>query len=112
VTDEERAFLAARAAASGITATTAATAVELVTGRPPRSVEQFPGGWGAVPFWATAADSTELVVRVGLEERPYAVEATVLGIVRAAGIPAPEVAGVCRVDDRPVSVLVRVPASP
>ena len=90
----------------------AATAVEEVTGRPPRSVEQFAGGWGAVPFWATAADGTRLVVRVGHEERPYTQEAATLACVRAAGIPAPEVAGVCRVEGRPVSVLVRVDGAP
>lgn len=65
-----------------------------------------------MPFWATAADGTELVVRVGIEERPYSAEAAVLARVRAAGIPVPEVAGVCRVEGRPVSVLVRVEGEP
>lgn len=110
--DDEAAFLAARAAASGITDAMAASAVEEVTGRPPSAVERFAGGWGAVPFWATAADGTELVVRVGLDERPYEAEAAVLAHVRRAGIPVPEVVGVCRVEGRPVSVLVRAAGVP
>jgi aminoglycoside phosphotransferase (APT) family kinase protein len=104
----ERAFLRARAAASGITAEHAAAAVEQCTGRPPRTVTQFDGGWGAVPFWVTAADGAELVARVAIGERDYVAEAAVIERVRAAGIPAPRVVGVARVDGRMVSVLERV----
>jgi aminoglycoside phosphotransferase (APT) family kinase protein len=104
----EREFLRARAAASGITAEHAAAAVEQCTGGLPRTVTQFDGGWGAVPFWVTAADGAELVARVAVGERDYVAEAAVIGRVRAAGIPAPRVVGVCSVDGRAVSVLERV----
>jgi aminoglycoside phosphotransferase (APT) family kinase protein len=109
---QEREFLRERAARSGITADLAAAAVEACTGDAPRSVTRFDGGWGAVPFWVTAADGIELVVRVAFDERPYETEASVIQRVRAAGIPAPEVVGVCRVDGRPASVLVRADGVP
>jgi aminoglycoside phosphotransferase (APT) family kinase protein len=105
-------FLRERAAASGITEAIAAAAVEQVTGAPPRRVEPFVGGWGAVPFWATAGDGRELVVRVAIEERGYEREASVMARVRDAGIPVPEVVGVCRVEGRPVSVVSRVDGVP
>jgi aminoglycoside phosphotransferase (APT) family kinase protein len=104
----EREFLRARAAASGITAEHAAAAVEQCTGRPPRTVTQFDGGWGAVPFWVTAADGAELVARVAMGERDYVAEAAVIERVRAAGVPAARVVGVARVDGRAVSVQERV----
>jgi aminoglycoside phosphotransferase (APT) family kinase protein len=104
----EREFLRARAAASGITAEHAAAAVEQCTGSPPRTVTQFDGGWGAVPFRVTAADGAELVARVAVGERDYMAEAAVIERVGAAGIPAPGVVGVARVDGRAVSVLERV----
>jgi aminoglycoside phosphotransferase (APT) family kinase protein len=111
-TESEEQFLRERAAASGITEALAAAAVEQVTGAPPRRVEPFVGGWGAVPFWATAEDGRELVVRVATEERGYQREASVMARVRDAGIPVPEVVGVCRVEGRPVSVLSRIEGVP
>jgi aminoglycoside phosphotransferase (APT) family kinase protein len=108
----EAEFLRERAMTSGIGPDLAARAVEAVTGSRPRRVEQIGGGWGAVPFSATTHDGTELVVRVGYEDRGYEREAAVMVAVRAAGIPAPEVVGVCHLDDRPVSVLVRVDGAP
>jgi aminoglycoside phosphotransferase (APT) family kinase protein len=108
----EAEFLRERAATSGIGPGLAARAIEAVTGSRPGRVERIGGGWGAVPFSATAEDGTELVVRVGYEDRPYEREASVMRAMRAEGIPAPEVVGVCRVDDRPVSVLVRVDGTP
>lgn len=108
----EQEFLRDRAAASGITPRVAALAVEQATGRGPRRVEQFDGGWGAVPFWAIADDGSELVVRVAIGDRDrYAREASVIARAAAEGIPVPEVVGVGHVEGHATSVLVRAPGS-
>jgi aminoglycoside phosphotransferase (APT) family kinase protein len=110
---DEVEYIASLVARSGITDAHAITAVTAVTGDPPRSVEQFAGGHAAVPFWATAADGRELVVRVSMAgDAPYAREQTVMARVRAAGIPVPDVVGVTAVDGHPVSVLERVNGTP
>jgi hypothetical protein len=108
----EREFLRERATASGITERLAALAVEEATGRGPRHVERFDGGWGAVPFWATAADGSELVVRIAIGDRDrYATEAAVIGLAAADGIPVPDVVGVGHLEGHATSVLVRAPGS-
>jgi len=110
---DEAAYLAQLVAASGVTDAHAATAVAAVTGAPPRSVSRFAGGYAAVPFWVTAADGRDLVVRVSMSGgAPYEREAAVMARVRSAGVPVPEVIGVAHVDGRPVSVLERVQGVP
>jgi aminoglycoside phosphotransferase (APT) family kinase protein len=107
----EEDFLLARARASGISPEIAVAAIDELLGASPTLVTQFAGGWGSVPFWATAHDGTGLVVRIAVEKRDYAREAAVIDRVRGAGIPGPEVIGVTTVDGHEVSVLRRVPGT-
>jgi aminoglycoside phosphotransferase (APT) family kinase protein len=110
---DEAAFLAQRAAASGITTDDAIAAVTDVTGAAPRTVEQFAGGYAAVPFWATLADGRDAVVRIAMrDDATYLRERDVIRHMAAGGIPVPEVIGVTSVRGHQVSVLSRLDGRP
>ena len=110
---DEAAFLAQRAAESGITTDDAVAAVTDITGALPANVEQFAGGYSAVPFRVRSTDGQSLIVRIAMQgDAPYLRERDVMGHMRAHGIPVPEVIGVTSVRGHPVSILAAVPGRP